>query len=515
MKTSTRLSLGFAAVLALLLPVVGYLGLVVHGAVESSRALATSGTRTLSITLEQLEALTRYRENTQKWWITEDPRYAALADSAWRSFGRGMEELRALSRVGGEGAEIQELVARWAAAADRAGEGGSAVPWRVDPGDALLVLDARVGPLREQTLRVHQAGRAGMEAEVIRAEEVGERAERLAVGLGVAASLLGFLVAVLVIRSLSRAVSVLQDGTHAVARGDFEHRLDESRRDEFGRVARDFNRMTERLGELDRLKQDFVSHVSHELKTPLASMEEIHHVLVDGLAGPLTERQRRLLELNLRSGARLSRMITRLLDLSTIEAGSMEYELEEADLAAIVREVVEPFDAREPGSPARVDLRAEGPLPARVDVARFGQVVENLVENALKFSPAGSPVTVALTAAPTLPEGAPSPGRRRIPSRTGWAVLSVEDHGVGVPADQRERIFERFVRLPAAVGTRRPGGVGLGLALSRDIVQAHGGRIWVEDRPEGPGARFVVVVPLLSAVRAGVDPPAPLAQAVG
>ena len=101
MRTSTRLALGFSVLLALLLPVVAYLGSVIHGVVEMNRVLTTSGTSVLVNSWEQMEALHRFRENTQKWWITDDPRYQALADSAWRGFGRRLEELQALPALRG------------------------------------------------------------------------------------------------------------------------------------------------------------------------------------------------------------------------------------------------------------------------------------------------------------------------------------------------------------------------------------------------------------------------------
>src|SRR6185295_14786427 len=126
---------------------------------------------------------------------------------------------------------------------------------------------------------------------------------------------------VALVRSILRPLDALARGTREVAAGRFHARIDASTGDEFARVARDFNSMTERLGELDRLKKDFVAKVSHDLKTPLSSMQETNRALLDHMAGPLSDKQRRLLELNAESGQRLSAMLGKLLDLSRAEAG--------------------------------------------------------------------------------------------------------------------------------------------------------------------------------------------------
>src|SRR5690606_13042284 len=126
-----------------------------------------------------------------------------------------------------------------------------------------------------------------------------------------------------------------------VARGRFGYRLAAGRDDEFAQVARDFNTMTVRLDELDRMKRDFVSKVSHDLKTPLASMQETIDVMLDEVAGPLSPKQRRLLELNYQSGERLYAMLGKLLDLSRLEAGVFEPTIERVDLRELIRDAAE------------------------------------------------------------------------------------------------------------------------------------------------------------------------------
>jgi two-component system sensor histidine kinase GlrK len=264
-----------------------------------------------------------------------------------------------------------------------------------------------------------------------------------------------------------------------VAAGRFALRLDESSGDELAEVAAGFNQMVRRLRELDELKRDFLSHISHELNTPLVAMRETNELLLDGLAGPLTAEQRRMLELNRDASVRLSSMIGKILDLSRLEAGAMEYDFAPHELGELLRRTTAELAAvaQERG----IDLALELPeceVRVHCDHDRLWQVIHNLTANALKFAPAGSRVEVSL--APPPPDG--SAGSFRPGRDSKRAVVRVSDEGPGVAVEERERIFDKFHR-----GSRNGShGFGLGLAISREIVTAHGGRIWVEPRaPQG------------------------------
>jgi two-component system, NtrC family, sensor histidine kinase GlrK len=275
------------------------------------------------------------------------------------------------------------------------------------------------------------------------------------------------------IRSIHRPLRRLTAGTRDVAAGRFTLQLDATGGDELAEVAESFNHMVRQLRELDELKSDFLSHVSHELATPLVAMRETNELVLEGLAGPLTAEQQRMLELNRDGALRLSAMIRRILDLSRLEAGAMEYDFETLEVGSLLRTAVDEFAA----AAQERDIELQLVMPAEVvrvrcDRDRLLQVWENLLSNAIKFGPAGSRVKVTLT----VPDAAParSVERRKAGSR---AVVTVSDEGPGVPAEQRQRIFDKFHR-----GSRQGShGFGLGLAISREIVTAHGGRIWAED----------------------------------
>ncbi|GAB4251926.1 MAG: hypothetical protein Kow00109_27560 [Acidobacteriota bacterium] len=308
----------------------------------------------------------------------------------------------------------------------------------------------------------------------------------LAVTLAVA-----LLVPVLVYRSVSASLARLRDATRRIAEGDFTTTVAARGRDELAELGTHLNRMARRLGELDQLKKDFVSGVSHDLRAPLASIQETTRLLLEELGPDLVPMHRELLELNLQAGRRLSRMIGDLLDLSRFEAGVVRFEFAAHPCSALVREALDGLGAvlREKG--LRVEIRAPEVDPVvRADRLRIIQVLQNLLTNAAEFSPPGEAITLTVEVVtpprPPFARGAPAAPECRI---------AVEDRGPGVPAAYRERIFERFFSAdPEGVRTRK--GTGLGLALCRYIVEAHGGRIWVEDRPSGPGGRFCFTLPL-------------------
>jgi signal transduction histidine kinase len=225
--------------------------------------------------------------------------------------------------------------------------------------------------------------------------------------------------------------------------------------------------------EATRLKDDFLSSAAHDLKTPLTGIVTQAQLLRrraerDPTAPPDLVGLERLLQ----QSHRLKALVLELLDVSRLEHGSLIGERQEIDLAGLFRALARQNAAEW----QRVRLQAEEPVIASVDVARFEQVVSNLVENALKYSPHQAPVNVTVWREP------------------GYARVSVRDEGIGIPREDQALVFERFHRA-RNVDDRRFAGMGLGLYIARGIVEQHGGKIWVESAP-GMGSTFQVAVPL-------------------
>jgi signal transduction histidine kinase len=225
-------------------------------------------------------------------------------------------------------------------------------------------------------------------------------------------------------------------------------------------------------------------------------MQETTELLLEEIPGSLNDKQRRLLELTLKSGKRLSSMIGNLLDLSRMEAGVMEYEFRNQDLAPLLQTAVEEFQVQ--AQEKQLHIRCALPEPrlmVECDGDRIIQVAANLISNAIKFSPPSAAIEVRIEKCVSVPRGVVTArkGGPPIAAHTnGFVVVSIADRGPGVPEQEKRRIFEKFhqarqPRIPSP-------GAGLGLAISRTIIDAHRGAIWVEDNPQG-GSIFRFLLP--------------------
>jgi len=232
--------------------------------------------------------------------------------------------------------------------------------------------------------------------------------------------------------------------------------------------------MSRRLGELDEMKKLLVASVSHELRSPLGAIEsQVRGMLgEDAAVGP---KSRQSLESIRRHAARLEHFVNSMLEMSKIERGKLEFSPRSGDISSIVEDAVLFFTPRSKDAGLFLEKKIEPGIPSfAFDPDLISQVLANLLSNALKFTPKGGTVTVS--------------ARR---GADGGAVVSVEDTGVGIPAEALKRIFTPFERVPNEL---RATGTGLGLAISKAVVERHGGRIGVES-VEGKGSRFTFELP--------------------
>ncbi len=293
----------------------------------------------------------------------------------------------------------------------------------------------------------------------------------------------------------------LQDRIDA-ATAELQQRMLELARanDEIAGLYRQAQDSVEQLQQLDRLKSRFLSMASHELKTPLTSISGLSQVLLRRMRRRLEqgnpsaeewgEEQRahvERLELLNSQTARLGRLIDELLDVSRIESGKLEFHWAPVDLAALVREVAERLQMTAINHSLEISFEGDVETPLNADRDHLEQVLDNLVANAIKFSPAGGAINVSLRDA------------------GDSLILSVADPGVGIPEGQLDAIFGLFYQAEDPV-SRRTGGMGLGLWISREIVTRHGGRIWAESRP-GEGSTFNVSLPRATVLARSAAPP--------
>jgi PAS domain S-box-containing protein len=233
---------------------------------------------------------------------------------------------------------------------------------------------------------------------------------------------------------------------------------------------------------LDQLKNEFVSTVSHELRTPLTSIRGSLGLIVAGAAGPLPDKAKGLLEIAHKNSERLVGLVNDILDIEKIESGRMEFRRDRLEAGSLVEQAVEANQsyAAQHEVEYRITAKPDQTLPVLGDADRLIQVLNNLLSNAAKFSPAGTVVEVEL--------GLETPGSQ--------IRVSVRDRGPGIPEEFRNRIFQRFAQADAS-DVRRKGGTGLGLSIAKAIVERHGGRIGFEPA-EGGGTRFWFTLPLLA-----------------
>jgi signal transduction histidine kinase len=497
MTVATRLRGAFGLYITLLAALLIYHVRTIRHAVGSGQELTAISSRLRVTSTEQVTRIGQMSNDAEKFLVTRDSGYLDKLLETAHAYGLELQHLHALPVSAAERTWMVPLDGHWR---DVAAEAQQLADNRNAPPDvartAVLRLQESLEQVQVETQQLAAAAQDAMTRELAESERSARAAERLSWIAAVAALLLSVLLSALLVRSIVQPLERLTEGTREVSAGRFHYRLTPSGRDEFAQVAHDFNSMTERLDELDRMKRDFVSKVSHDLKTPLSSMQETISVLLDGLPGTLTAKQRQLLELNRDSGRRLSAMLGKLLDLSRIEAG-LDPEFQMVEVMQIVRHSSERMSrAREERG-----LRTSITEPARRvlvrgDPAALMQVFDNLLENAIKFSPTGGQIEIVVADLPWRGDQAP-PARWEALQRRGQGgdavFLTVADEGPGVPDAEKERVFARFYQADAgrAIPAR---GVGLGLTICREIVTAHGGAIWVTDHAPH-GAVFNVLIP--------------------
>jgi signal transduction histidine kinase len=338
---------------------------------------------------------------------------------------------------------------------------------------ALREAERAIGPA-ESELRTRTAVR------VASADEALTDGERFALAALAVALLLATAISLWLTRSISKPVLELESGMRAVADGELGHTLhyDVARGDEFGRLAVSFQEMTRQLTELDKLKAEFVSIASHELKTPINVIQGYLQLMEEGVYGPVNEKQEPIIRTIQAQTKTLQRLAHQLLDVSRFEAGGGRIEPRPIKLPLMLDELERTFHvlAVQRGVDFQVIREPNLPVDVTWDWERINEVTGNLLSNAFKFTTAGG--IVHLTASP---------------SENG-VCIQVRDSGAGIAPDQLKRVFEKFYQADNQKSASAKG-TGLGLAIAKEIVEAHQGKITVESSL-GRGTTFTLELPI-------------------
>jgi signal transduction histidine kinase len=288
----------------------------------------------------------------------------------------------------------------------------------------------------------------------------------LAGGVG---ALAAGLTALLAGRYITRRLRAVAESAGAIAAGDLSQRVGDASNDELGELAAAFNRMAESLASQEEARQRLVADIAHELRTPLAVLQAEIEALQDGVTQATPERFASLHE----EARLLARLVDDLRTLSLADSGQLSLQRREEDLAGIAERAAAAVAAQARVKDVRLDLALQASLPrVALDSDRIAQVLRNLLSNALRHTPSGGRVALALRA------------------EDGRAVVEVSDTGAGIPPEALPHVFDRFYRADPS-RSRATGGSGLGLAIARQLVRAHGGDITVQSTPrDGTTFRF-------------------------
>lgn len=279
-------------------------------------------------------------------------------------------------------------------------------------------------------------------------------------------------------RGMTQPLRDMAAAAHRMETGDYSTRVHTRSRDEVGQLATAFNRMSAELENLEQSRRDLLANVSHELKTPITAIRAHLENLLDGVEDP----DPRTLQVMLAQTERLGRLIEQLLELSRLESGELPLRREDLALAPLVTQVLSEIEVARSDRGVAVDSELPDDLPAvDADPERLHQVLFNLLDNAVRFTPSGGAVTVSAH------------------RQNGSVEVQVSDTGVGIPQEHLPRLFERFYRADPA-RSREDGGTGIGLAIARSVVEAHGGHISAMSEP-GKGSVFTFDLPVASAAK--------------
>jgi two-component system sensor histidine kinase GlrK len=327
-------------------------------------------------------------------------------------------------------------------------------------------------------LHVAETADADRDAKLLACNKISAYVLRTTTAAVLLCVVLGTLLSVFNTRDITRPIRTLQEKTHEIAEGRFQAITQTKSPKEIQTLAEDFNEMGKRLLQLDEMKEDFIRHVSHGLRTPLTAIREASDMLLEETSSSISLKNQELLTIVRDECERLIASVNQMLDLSRMEAGMMEYQFKPEDLTQIIRTCILKLAPIAHGRRLSLRLLPLQQLPTtRIDREQIQQVLENLLGNAINFTDSGGEVTVSAT----LGE-----------HHSDCVTVAIRDTGCGIHKNDLENIFQKFKRIDNGNAIKR--GTGLGLTISKHIIAAHGGEIWVQSKPDA-GSTFFFTLP--------------------
>ncbi len=342
-----------------------------------------------------------------------------------------------------------------------------------------------VNSLIDELAKLRSLSQRNIFDKVKRLSEAGTRATRAAMITSVSALAVGIILSVLITAGITRPLSEMKRKMTEFSNGIREADLAIDSPPEIAALARSFNFMCGKLKELDTLKSDFYALMSHELRTPLSSIKESANLFLEGRAGSVSEKQKKLLSIIAEESNRLIDLVNSLLDISKLEAGMVTYNFLSTALNPLIVKAVNEVLPLAEAKRIRIEKKLQETPALSLDSERILQVLRNLIGNALKFTPAGGLISISSW------------------SNEKGVSISVSDTGPGISPEHAAVIFDKY-RQAAVAGAHKIQGTGLGLAIVKHIIQGHGGAVWVESDGRN-GSIFTFVLPLSSSAGLHAD----------
>ncbi|MCB0192098.1 MAG: HAMP domain-containing protein [Anaerolineae bacterium] len=287
------------------------------------------------------------------------------------------------------------------------------------------------------------------------------------------ATLSAVIVSIFVTRRVVTPVRYMMRASRHIADGHYDERVPETNADELGQLARSFNQMATALEQTESMRRELIGNVAHELRTPLTNIKGYMEGLIDGVLPPEPETY----QLVYNEADRLQRLVSDLQELSRVEAGAFDLNLTKMSVDALIEQTAARLRPQFEEKEVKLQIKVSTSLPSvKVDEDRIGQVLLNLVGNALQYTPRGGLVTISTK-----------------PQEHEVYVL-IQDSGIGISSEHLPHLFDRFYRVDKS-RSRAGGGSGIGLTIARHLVKAHGGQIWATSEGLGGGSTFGFSLP--------------------
>jgi signal transduction histidine kinase len=434
--------------------------------------------RISSASKKMIESLLWMEESQNKYDLIKKEDYKKYFISAQKEFEGNLVEILLLDSGGSDSDPWKTLYKDYLAQLPRSTEGID----EEEPSKTLWIPEEILNDWVQRISKVRSGNELAIESEMRILNDRGQMAVRLGfLGLGVSV-LVGLLGSIFLAHSMNRPLRELRRGIRSIPQAGLSEPIKILSSDEFGELAGAFNEMAARLKEEERMRSDFISMLSHEVRTPLTSIRESVNLIAEEVMGGINDRQRRFLEIASREIERICDLLNHLMQVSRLEAGALEIVAQPVDPSTFVNSSISRVMPAAEAKGIKIHAQLPPDIPDIMgDPDHLQQVLLNLLGNAIKFSPSETEVVVRVE-----------------PDRNGSIFMlrfSICDSGPGIPEDEVSLVFNKYYR---AEGTRdRIDGVGLGLSISKHIVEAHGGRVWVEGRPGG-GSNFSFTIPTVT-----------------